>query len=70
MFKSVYKCKLCGGIVEVTTQDWVAKNTADRIMGFNDPFSPPEIPRQIHKCENGSRGLMEFLGFRFYGTKD
>ena len=69
MYKAVYKCRLCNTIVEVPISDYEAKNIANRIIGITDPFNPPDEPKQIHKCKNGSRGIMDLLGFRFYGTK-
>ena len=55
MFKSVFKCRLCGGVVEVPIKNWEAKNIANRMIGITDPFNPPDDPKQIHKCRNGSR---------------
>ena len=70
MFKQVFKCRLCGGIVEVPVSDYKAKEISDRMLGITDPFNPPDDPKQIHKCSNGSRGVMDLQGFRFYGNKD
>ena len=69
MFKSVFKCRLCGGVVEVPIKNWEAKNIANRMIGITDPFNPPDDPKQIHKCRNGSRGIMDLQGFRFYGNE-
>ena len=38
-------------------------------MGIDDPLNPPDNPKQIHKCRNGSRGIMDLQGFRFYGDE-
>lgn len=69
MFKSVFKCRLCQGIVEVPISNREAKNIANRVMGIADPLNPPDNPKQIHKCRNGSRGIMDLQGFRFYGDE-
>lgn len=67
MFKIVYKCRLCDGIVEIPINNYKAEQMANRVLGITDPFNPPDEPKQIHKCRNGSRGIMDLQGFRFYG---
>lgn len=69
MYKSVYKCRLCNGIVEVPINHVKAKELCNKIMGISDGFTPVEEPKQIHKCINGSRGIMDLQGFRFYGDE-
>ena len=39
MFKSVFKCRLCQGIVEVPISNREAKNIANRVIGIADPLS-------------------------------
>lgn len=51
MYKLVFKCRLCDGIVEVPINNHKAKELTDRVMGISDPFSQPEEPKQIHKLE-------------------
>ena len=59
MYNVVYKCRLCGGIVEVPIRDYDAKVLSDRIIGITDPYNSMYEPKQIHKCKNGSRGIMD-----------
>lgn len=59
----VFKCRLCEGIVEVPINHIKAKELCDRIMGVSDGFTPVEEPKQIHKCANGNRGIMDLIGF-------
>lgn len=68
MYRAVYKCRLCSQLVELPVKDWEAKNMCDRITGA-DAFTPEDNLRKIHKCKNGSRGILDLQGFRFYGER-
>ena len=64
MYKAVYKCRLCNSFVEFEVNSIEAKSMCDRITGV-DAFTPEDNMRLIHKCKNGSRGIMDLQGFRF-----
>lgn len=68
MYKKTYECRLCKEIVEIPVSRDEAISMTRNVIG-NDPFAPTEEYHLIHKCANGSKGVMDLLGFRFYGEK-
>ncbi|MDT3386631.1 MAG: hypothetical protein LIR46_02530 [Bacteroidota bacterium] len=61
-----FKCRMCGGIVEVPLRYDQAKGLCDDVLGKFEPFAPAHEPKQIHKCANGNRGIMDLLGLSFF----
>ena len=68
MYRAIYKCRLCQSIIEKPVGDGEARRMADWAVGAN-PFIHEEDLREIHRCANGSRGISDLLGFRFYGKE-
>lgn len=68
MYRAVYKCRLCGETAESEVSRLAALSTAKRIIN-PDPFVFETEPKALHTCANGSKGIMDLLGYRFYGDK-
>ena len=70
-YRAIYKCRLCGEEFEKEKVDHKRAVAAVLCLGmlenesFDDPTTDISIYRVIdHKCEDGSMGLADFLGFR------
>lgn len=66
MYKTMFKCRLCGAIYASggTDSESVAMQAAiESALGV--PPSEPQTPNltEIHNCINGSFGIADFLGF-------
>lgn len=66
MYKARYKCRMCGGIVEIPIRFDEARALCENITGKYDPFSPYTEPHQIHRCMNGDRGIMDLMGLAYF----
>ena len=68
MYRAVFKCRLCGETAEQEVNRLKVRELCGKMM-TQDYFIPEENPKAIHSCRNGSKGIMDLQGFRFYGDK-
>lgn len=66
MYKTRYKCRMCGGIVELPIRYDEARSLCEEVTGKFEPFAPAYEPKQIHKCANGNRGIMDLQGLAYF----
>jgi hypothetical protein len=66
MYKMKFKCRMCGGIVEVPIKYNEARDLCKELSGEFDAFMAPRPMNRIHKCTNGDRGIMDLQGLSFF----
>lgn len=57
MYQVIYKCKLCN---QVETED-----IQDDEINVKENKYPLKTLFRLHKCQNGSVGVQEFLGYSY-----